>query len=146
MEISEETLRHFSWRYSRWTEDNKSAPFHYRMVEHYLSHRHAAIRAFRGSSKTTNTAYMALYMGEMGGHYTLIISDTATQAESIVADIASLAEEAGYRIIRSVQGELEIAFPHGSYYIVAKGSGASMRGIKRGRRRPGRCSTPSGTG
>ena len=136
MTISKDTLKHYAWRYSRWSEDNKTPKFHYLMVEHYLSNKYAAIKAFRGSAKTTNTAYMALYLANLGCRYTLIVSDTATQAESIVDDITSLAEEGGYDIVRAVRGELEIKTTNGSYYIVGKGSGASMRGIKRGRSRP----------
>jgi phage terminase large subunit-like protein len=111
------------------------------MVEHYLNTDSyiKPIRAFRGSAKTTNTCYIALHRVERAdSYYTLIVSDTQTQADSIVADIASMVEDSAlpYTIVRNVIGELELSYMGKRYYIVAKGAGASLRGIKRNRRRP----------
>jgi phage terminase large subunit-like protein len=111
------------------------------MVQHYLEpgeYNTKPIKAFRGSAKTTNTAYMALYRIESGANYTLIVSDTASQAESIIADITQMVEDSKvpYKIVRAVQGELQLRYRGSDYYIVGKGAGASMRGVKRGRKRP----------
>jgi phage terminase large subunit-like protein len=109
------------------------------MVEHlYGESKTKAVQAFRGSAKTTNTCYMALHRVESGYNYTLIVSDTASQSESIIADIQSMVEDSSlpYRIIRAVIGELELEYMGNRYFIVGKGAGASLRGIKRNRKRP----------
>jgi phage terminase large subunit-like protein len=137
--ISEATLSHFVWRKLYFREDNATPKFHYEMCEHlYSDKRTKAIQAFRGSAKTTNCCYMALHRVESGYNYTLIISDTATQAESIIADIQSMIEDSAlpYRIVRAVIGELELEYMGNRYFIVGKGAGASLRGIKRNRKRP----------
>ena len=111
------TLKHFLWRKRHFTEDNKTPLFHYRIVDHYLNPHGSYIRpvkAFRGSSKSTNTCYIALHrIEEPSAHYTLIVSDTASQAESLIADILSMIEGANpplpYTVIRAVQGEITLA-------------------------------------
>ena len=135
------TLNHFIWRKRYFVEDNKTPIFHYKIVDHYLAHGSyiKPIKAFRGSAKSTNTCYLALHRAEdVDAHYTLIISDTASQAESLIADISDMLRESSltYQVIRDIAGEIELIVNGKRYYIVAKGAGSSMRGIKRGRKRP----------
>lgn len=129
------------WRKTYFREDNKTPLFHYKMLDHYLGEGSyiKPIKAFRGSAKSTNTCYVALHRVEdPNSHYTLIVSDTATQAESLVADISDMLRESSldYKVVRDVVGEIELLVNGKRYFIVAKGAGASMRGIKRGRKRP----------
>jgi len=139
---SNDTIEHFIWRYKYFNEDNNTPLFHYKMVDYYLNDGSSyikAIKAFRGSAKTTNSCYLALHrIEEKDSYYTLIVSDTMTQAESIVADISSMVRDSNvpYQIIRDVVGELQLRYKGKDYYIVAKGAGSSLRGIKRNRKRP----------
>lgn len=110
------------------------------MVDHYFSNHSyiKPVKAFRGSAKSTNTCYLALHRAENpNAYYTLIVSDTATQAESLIADISDMLRSSSlpYRVIRDVAGEIELEFEGRRYFIVGKGAGSSMRGIKRARRR-----------
>jgi len=135
------TLDHIIWRKTYFKEDNVTPLFHYRMLDHYFTSPDyiKPVKAFRGSAKSTNTCYVALHRVEKEtAHYTLIISDTAAQAESLVADISDMLRESAlpYEVIRDVSGEIELRYKGKRYFIVAKGAGASMRGIKRGRKRP----------
>jgi len=135
------TLDHFIWRKTYFREDNVTPLFHYKMLDHYFTSSSyiKPVKAFRGSAKSTNTCYVALHRAEMEhSHYTLIISDTAAQAESLVADISDMLRESAlpYEVVRDVSGEIELRYKGKRYFIVAKGAGASMRGIKRGRKRP----------
>ena len=135
------TLDHFIWRKRYFSEDNATPKFHYEMVDHYFADGSYVkpVKAFRGSAKSTNTCYVALHRAEhVDSHYTLIISDTASQAESLVADISDMLRESSlsYVVVRDVAGEIELVVKGKSYCIVGKGAGASMRGIKRGRKRP----------
>jgi len=139
--VSAETLEHFIWRKRYFVEDNATPLFHYRMINHYLSEGSyiKPIKAFRGSAKSTNTCYMALYRAyKQLSRYTLIVSDTTTQAEALIADISTMVQESSLPItvVRDVTGEIEFEVYGVSYYIVGKGAGSSMRGIKRGRQRP----------
>ena len=138
---SSATLDHFIWRKTYFQEDNKTPLFHYHIIDHYLSPGSYVkpVKAFRGSAKSTNTCYMALHRAEDdNATYTLIISDTATQAEALIADISDMLRDSrlGYKVVRDVTGEIELLVGGKRYFIVGKGAGSSMRGIKRGRKRP----------
>ncbi len=138
---SSDTLDHFIWRKRYFKEDNTTPLFHYKLVDHYLSAGSyiKPIKAFRGSAKSTNTCYIALHRAEnIDAHYTLIISDTATQAEQLVADVSDMLRESSlaYTVVRDVNGEIELLVNGKRYFIVGKGAGSSMRGIKRNRKRP----------
>ena len=138
---SNDVIDHFIWRKTYFVEDNATPLFHYKMVDHYFKDDSyiKPIKAFRGSAKSTNTCYVALHRAEsIDSHYTLIISDTATQAEALVSDISDMLRESvlPYTVIRDVAGEIELMVSGKRYFIVAKGAGASMRGIKRARKRP----------
>jgi len=138
---SKETINHMVWRKRYFAEDNKTPIFHYKMLDHYFNAESyiKPIKAFRGSAKSTNTCYVALHRAEQEqAHYTLIISDTATQAEALVADISDMLRDSKlkYKVIRDVAGEIELLVNGKRYFIVGKGAGSSMRGIKRNRKRP----------
>ena len=138
---SSATLKHFIWRKRYFQEDNKTPIFHYKVVDHYFTDGSyiKPVKAFRGSAKSTNTCYVALHRAERPqAHYTLIISDTASQAESLIADISDMLRDSSlrYTVVRDVAGEIEIKVNGKRYYIVGKGAGSSMRGIKRNRKRP----------
>ncbi|MHA2024124.1 MAG: hypothetical protein ACTSWQ_10730 [Candidatus Thorarchaeota archaeon] len=135
------TLNHMIWRKRYFNEDNKTPLFHYKMLDHYFADESyiKPIKAFRGSAKSTNTCYVALHRAEQShSHYTLIISDTATQAEALVADISDMLRDSSlaYSVVRDVAGEIELLVNGKRYFIVGKGAGSSMRGIKRNRKRP----------
>ena len=138
---NELTLSHMLWRKRYFVEDNKTPIFHYKMLDHYFTDGSyiKPIKAFRGSAKSTNTCYVALHRAEQKqAHYTLIISDTATQAEALVADISDMLRDSKlkYTVVRDVAGEIELLVNNKRYFIVGKGAGSSMRGIKRNRKRP----------
>ncbi len=138
---SEATIEHMIWRKTNFKEDNATPKFHYRMLNHYFDSESyiKPIKAFRGSAKSTNTCYVALNRAENPkAHYTLIISDTATQAEQLVADISDMLRESSlsYTVVRDVAGEIELMVNGKRYFVVGKGAGSSMRGIKRNRKRP----------
>lgn len=138
---SDATLNHFIWRKRYFSEDNQTPVFHYQMIDHYLSDGSyiKPIKAFRGSAKSTNTCYMALYAASTGeSRYTLIVSDTTTQAEALVADISSMITDSSLpvKVLRDVAGEIELQVNCKRHFIVAKGAGSSLRGIKRNRQRP----------
>ena len=135
------TIDHMIWRKRYFTEDNQTPIFHYKILDHYFSDGSyiKPVKAFRGSAKSTNTCYVALHRGEHpDSHYTLVMSDTAAQAESLIADISDMLRESNlrYTVIRDVAGEIELLIKGKRYFIVGKGAGSSMRGIKRGRKRP----------
>jgi len=141
LSLGKRTIEHFIWRKQWFSEDNITPLFHYRMVEHWLySDTYIKpVKAFRGSAKSTNMCYMALHRVENpNAFYTLIVSDTATQAESLIDDIAGMIDSSSlpYKVKRSVQGEIELEYKGRTYYIAGKGAGSSLRGIKKGRRRP----------
>ncbi len=134
-------VEHFEWRWNNFIEDNSTPLFHLQMIEHYFSKGSyiKPIKAFRGSAKSANTCYAALHRVEnQHSHYTLIVSDTSTQAESLVADISDMLRDSSlpYTVVRDVAGEIELLYGGKRYFIVGKGAGSSMRGIKRGRKRP----------
>ena len=138
---STETLDHMIWRYKYFTEDNTTPLFHYQMLDHYFTSGSyiKPVKAFRGSAKSTNTCYVALHRVEnKDAYYTLIVSDTTTQAEALVADISDMLRDSNlpYTVVRDVQGEIELEYLGKRYFIVGKGAGSSMRGIKRNRKRP----------
>jgi len=135
------TLSHMVWRKTYFSEDNHTPLFHYKILDHYLGDGSyiKPVKAFRGSAKSTNTCYVALHRVEKPeAHYTLIVSDTATQAESLIADISDMLRDSSlpYKVIRDVNGEIELEYLGRRYFIVGKGAGSSMRGIKRSRKRP----------
>jgi len=137
----DDTLKHIVWRKRHFTEDNTTPLFHYMILDHYFGSDDyiKPVKAFRGSAKSTNTCYVALHRVENPkSHYTLIVSDTASQAESLVMDISDMlrGSDLPYKVIRDVRGEIELEYGGKRYFIVGKGAGASMRGIKRNRRRP----------
>ncbi len=138
---SSRTLDHLVWRHTHFQEENDMPLFHVKMLDHYFADGSyiKPIKAFRGSAKSTNTCYVALHRAEQQeAHYTLIISDTATQAEALIADISDMLRESSlsYKVLRDVVGEIELMVNSKRYFIVGKGSGSSMRGIKRARKRP----------
>jgi len=138
---SEDTVSHMIWRKLNFKEDNTTPKFHYKILDHYFKDGSyiKPIKAFRGSAKSTNTCYVALHRAEHPkAHYTLIISDTATQAEQLVADVSDMLRESSlaYTVVRDVNGEIELLVNGKRYFIVGKGAGSSMRGIKRNRKRP----------
>ena len=120
---SEHTLSHMIWRYKYFTEDNKTPLFHYQMLDHYFTADSyiKPVKAFRGSAKSTNTCYVALNrVEEPNSHYTLIVSDTTTQAEALVADISDMLRDSNlpYTVVRDVAGEIELEYKGKRYFIV----------------------------
>jgi len=137
---SEATLNQMVWRKRYFKEENRTPLFHYKILDHYFAEGSyiKPVKAFRGSAKSTNTCYTALHSAENpNAHYTLIISDTATQAEALVADINDMLRDSSlsYTVVHDVAGEIELLVNGKRYFIVAKGAGSSMRGIKRNRKR-----------
>ena len=102
---SETTLNHMIWRHRYFNEDNKTPLFHFKMLDHHFNTGSyiKPIKAFRGSAKSTNTCYVALHKVEdINSHYTLIVSDTASQAESLVSDISDMLRDSSlpYVVVR----------------------------------------------
>lgn len=143
--MTAKTLEFFTFDNLLFTEDNTTPDAHYDIMDTVFSgtKRFKSIECSRGLGKTTLlSTKLPLFLGSMGmSQYCLIVSDTASQAESIVADILSLYEssevlQSAMQLVRAVADELQFTTVYGSFYIVGKGSGAKLRGIKRNRRRP----------
>ncbi|MCI4436485.1 MAG: hypothetical protein JHC33_06715 [Ignisphaera sp.] len=127
-------------------EDNVSPQAHHDIMDMVFKpgNRFKSIECSRGLGKSTLVSTkLPLYLGAMGqSSYALIVSDTASQAESIISDMESLylsseVLASSMVLVRSVADELQFRTASGGmFYVVGKGSGAKLRGIKRNRRRP----------
>ena len=133
-----------AWRYAYLPEEEHKTPqYMYDMVEHYLNNDSTTlnVKAFRGSGKSINTVILALYLVATGQEdYVMIVSSTSYQSEMLIADIASLIDEGsvpGVRVVRSITGEIELSVGGRSSYIIGKGAGSKLRGLKKGRKRVG---------
>ncbi len=145
-----ETKRYFTLDKILFEEQNITPQCHYDIIDSLYTGTSPikSIMASRGLAKTTLLStklplFAALTgkVGTMPSSYCLIVSDTASQAESIISDILSLYDESEIlqgemQLVRSVADELEFNVQGRKYHIVGKGSGAKLRGIKRARRRP----------
>jgi len=132
----------------------KSSPtpmFHYALVDSLTGdNKKQIVESFRGSAKsTTVTCDMPLYLALFGKadwfngdiNYAMIVSETATQAEDLIAEIRftydeSEALQAAMEMTKANKGELEFKIGDRYFNLVAKGAGQSMRGIKRRGNRP----------
>ncbi len=150
MSYSADTRQYFINDKVLFSEPNATPLCHADIIERVFTgdNRIKSIMASRGLAKTTLlstklpllTALTGM-IGAQTSHYCLIVSDTASQAESIIADIESLYSDSEIlqtqmELIRSVSDELEFRVGTRTYHIVGRGSGAKLRGIKRSRRRP----------
>ncbi len=143
MELSDDTLKHFIWKHRYFPElDSPNAKFHYLMVQHFQeaipNDNTRCVRAFRGSAKSSTACFLALHRTENPiAYFTMIVSATATLAEGLISDIKNmvLASNLPYTIVRSVANEIQIRYLGKDYYILGVGSGAALRGTKRGGRR-----------
>jgi hypothetical protein len=139
---SESTIKHFIWRYKNLPpEDNKTPRYMYDMVEHYLNtDGHIKnIKAFRGSGKSINTCILALERVATGrDRFVMIVSDTATQSEALIADIQTLINDGNNNIevTRSITGSIEFNVNGKPACIMGVGAGMSLRGRKFKRMRP----------
>jgi predicted phage terminase large subunit-like protein len=141
--ITEETIRHFIWKHKYFPDlDNPNAKFHYKMVQHLQSatpeDNTRCVRAFRGSAKSSTACFLALHRCEYpNAFFTMVVSATATLAEGLISDIKNmvLSSNLPYTIVRAVSNEIQIRFKGKDYYILGVGSGAALRGTKRGGRR-----------
>jgi len=135
---------------SYFDEDQSSPVCHYKMLDNIFTgvNHFKSAQASRGLAKTTVlstklpllTALTGVFKGRPS-YYCLVVAETAAQSEAIINDILSLYEgsEALHKrmvLVRSISGELEFSIGDRKYFIVGKGSGSKMRGIKRNRRRP----------
>ncbi len=137
-----ETLEFMVWRHTYFEEPNLTPLFHYRIAEHYLHCEESgtrAVRAFRGSAKTSNTSYHCLYRVDKGlDRYILILSDTQTQAESIISDITDMAAELPHlKVSRAIAGEIEFIVNGKKAHIVGRGISGSLRGLRKSGLRAG---------
>jgi len=140
---TESTIAHFIWKHRYFPDlDSSNAKFHYRMVQHFQEatpdDNTRCVRAFRGSAKSATACFLALHRCEApGAYFTMIVSATATLAEGLISDIKNmiLSSNLPYIIVRSVANEIQIRYQGKDYYILGVGSGAALRGTKRGSRR-----------
>lgn len=131
----------------------ESAAFHHEVMDLADDDMFTAIAAPRGHAKTTNLA-LAFVLYRMAVHrepYTLIVSDTATQAEQRTSDIH--AECLENRAL--VEDYPHLALPDAEHYkkqkakrttgdfitvgglrVMGAGAGQSLRGVKNGASRP----------
>ncbi len=142
LKLSDETLSHFIWRHRYFEMEDRTPKFHYSIVEHFLEatpeDNIRAVRAFRGSAKSTNVCYLALHRTELqDAHFTMIVSATTTLAEGLIADIKNMvaASNLPYTVVRAVTNEIQLRYKNKDYYILGVGSGSALRGIKRGGKR-----------
>jgi len=133
---NKDTINHFFWRYKNLPlEENQTPRYMYDMVEHYLSGSSYIknIKAFRGSGKSINTCILALERVASGlNRFVMIVSDTMTQAEALIADILTLIEDGNNDIVisRSVVGRIEFNINGNAACIMGVGAGMSLRGRK----------------
>jgi phage terminase large subunit-like protein len=142
------TLDFVLWCKMYLPEESNSTPlYQYKMVDFLFNvDSHIKnIRSFRGSAKSVTVCKMALYRIVSGlNRYVLIISDTALQGEALISDIVNFIQFGnipGIKLVRAIAGEVEIDVGGNLCYILSKGSGASMRGVKRGSFRADLCIT-----
>jgi len=133
-----------------FSEEQSSPIAHYEILDNiYVGDKHfKSAKASRGLAKTTllstKLPLLTALSGEFKGrpsYYCLITAETAAQAEAIISDILSLYEDSAalqlkMKLDRAIAGELQFSVGGRKYFIVGKGSGAKLRGIKRQRRRP----------
>lgn len=123
------------------------------MIEMFEGHDRAAIAAPRGHNKSTLVSLgYVLYRASHGlSQFVLIVSDTGDQAKDLVGAIfkellentdltrdyphLSLPEAAHYRSIK-VRRKASDFITIGGVRFAARGSGAGLRGLKEGSRRP----------
>jgi len=148
-----ETIKFFVWVKKHLPEQSNKTPLsHYQMIDALFSGENN-IKSYlcsRGLGKTTLLStvlplYIA-YHGSLGNvlkrsYFCMIVSDTTSQSEAIISDILDVYEssdlkEYGLLLERSVQGEIEFKKGKRKYYVVAKGSGSKLRGLKRNLKRP----------
>ncbi len=139
---SEECIDFFIWRKTYFVDDNVTPVFHYQMATHFLEatpeDNTRVVKAFRGSAKSSTVCYLAIHRAEnVDAHFTMIISATATLAEGLIADIRNmiLSSNLPYKLIRAVSNEIQLRYKGRDYYILGVGSGAALRGTKRGGKR-----------
>ncbi len=133
---AQNVLSHFLWRYKYLPkEENKTPIYMYQMVDHYLnagSHT-KNIQAFRGSGKSINTCILALERVATGhNRFVMIVSDTMTQAEALIADIQTLCDDGSIpiKVTRSITGAIEFDVNGKAACIMGVGAGMSLRGRK----------------
>ncbi len=145
-----QTLKYFTLDKVLFTEQNTTPQCHYDIMDSIYTGANPikSVMCSRGLGKTTLLStklplFAALTgkIGTMDSHYCLIVSDTASQSESIIADILSLYDESDIlqremSLVRAVSDELQFDVNGRIYHIVGRGSGAKLRGVKRNRRRP----------
>ena len=128
-------------------EDNTTPVYQYKMVDFLFNTPGTTknIKSFRGSAKSITTCKLALYRIVSGlNKYVLIVSDTALQGEALIMDIVQMIQFGnipGTELVRAIAGEIELKVNGIKAYILSKGAGASMRGIKRGSMRADLCIT-----
>ncbi len=91
------------------------------------------VKAFRGSGKSINTCILALDKVINGDvRFCMIVSDTMTQAESLIDDIRTLIEESTLKVevVRMVAGKIELKVNGQHRAIYGVGAGMSLRGRK----------------
>lgn len=111
--------------------------FHYELASFYAAGRHFGVAAPRGFAKTTMGSSEVIYRIVNGlSHYTLVISDTYSQARDIVDNIRSELES--NRLLIWVYGDLRTDWhwTSGAFTtsndvrVVARGSNMKVRGLK----------------
>ena len=136
MTYSDATLSHFYWRYKYLPhEDNNTPRYMYDIVEHFNTAPGYTknVKAFRGSGKSINTCILALDKVINGDvRFCMIVSDTMTQAESLIDDIRTLIEEStlAVEVVRMVSGKIELKVNGQHRAIYGVGAGMSLRGRK----------------
>jgi len=135
------TIQQFVWRKTYFEFDQPNPVYSYMMIDHLYSDDESntrAIRAFRGSSKSSNVCLTALHRCELpDAYFTMIVSATATLAEGLIADIKVYIEGSSlpYTVVRAVANELHLKYKGKNYYILGVGAGSALRGTKRGGKR-----------
>lgn len=125
---------HFFFR-EAFAED--SPEFHLDLFDFYATGKHFGIAAPRGHAKTTVSSVEVIYrIVNKLTHYTLVVSDTYSQARDIVDNIKSELEDND--LLRWVYGDLvsDWHWTSGSFTtrnevrVTARGSNMKVRGLK----------------
>jgi predicted phage terminase large subunit-like protein len=115
----------------------ESSDFHLELFEHFASGRNFADAAPRGHAKTTVSSAEVIYrVVNHLTHYTIVLSDTYSQARDIVDNIKS--EFEANRLLVWVYGDLRTDWhwTSGAFTtntdvrVIARGSGMKVRGLK----------------
>ena len=150
---NKETIQHFVWFNSFFTEENKTPEAHFQLVDHLLSkNQYKGVMCHRGIGKSTKIVHLILewlYLGKKPNFgefdYILIIQDAVSMVASTFEQLISMIADSDLSkvltITKSKLGDDPTLYVYNNLtkktmYLKGRGSGQSMRGIRTMGKRP----------